>query len=160
MSGNSEESLAVKQQFAAWLEKKKWTYKEEEDEAAYIYRFELRGEDLPIDVIVVFEKERPQLAVLSRLPVTIPDEKKAEACILLNQINDASDFGKITMNPGSGKLRFRYCAFFGQCLVSDDFFAQVIFNSVNYLDDFNDRLLMYSKGMVPAETAMKGLLFQ
>ena len=107
MAGNSEESLAIKQQFAAWLEKKKWTYKEEEDEAAYIYRFELRGEDLPIDVIVVFEKERPQLAVLSGLPVTIPDEKKAEACILLNQINDASDFGKITMNPGSGKLRFR-----------------------------------------------------
>lgn len=159
MAANQEEAIAVKEQFSAWLDSKKWKYTSEEDENAYVFRFELKGDDLPLQLIVVFDKGRPQFTVLSGLPGTIPEEKRGEACFLLNQINDASDFGKITMNVQNGQLRFRHSEFFNQCLLSSDYFAQVIYTSANYIDDFNDRLLMYSKGMVSAENAMKGLLF-
>lgn len=159
MAGNQEQILAVRQQFIDWLGKMQWSFQEEEDEKAYVFRFELHGEDFPIKLIVVFEKDMPRFSVLSGLPGSIPGEKRAEACSLLNLINDASDFGKITMNAANGNLRFRYCAFYDQCLLGDAFFKQVIYNCANYIDDFNDRLLMYSKGMVTAEDSMKGLLY-
>ena len=78
---------------------------------------------------------------------------------MLNLINDASDFGKITMNTENGSLRFRYCAYYDQCLLSDAFFKHVIYNCATFIDDFNDRLLMFSKGMVSAEDSMRGLLY-
>lgn len=159
MAGNQEEVLAVRQQFTDWLSKKQWSFREEDAPSAYVFRFELHGEDIPINLVVVFEKDRAQFSVLSSLPGTIPEEKRGEAYALLNLINDASDFGKITMNTENGSLRFRYCAYYDQCLLSDAFFKHVIYNCATFIDDFNDRLLMFSKGMVSAEDSMRGLLY-
>ena len=103
MAGNQEEVLAVRQQFTDWLSKKQWSFREEDAPSAYVFRFELHGEDIPINLVVVFEKDRAQFSVLSSLPGTIPEEKRGEAYALLNLINDASDFGNngITTQQGT-----------------------------------------------------------
>ena len=132
------------------LNKKGWNFKESKDGELVIYS-SYQGEDIPIEFIVKIDEDRQVLQFLSMLPFAFPEDKRVDAAIAVCVVNYMLVNGSFDYNFESGKLLFRLTTCFVDSQIGEEFFMDMLATALLTTDEYNDKFLMLSKGVISIE---------
>lgn len=118
-------------------------------------RFGIIGDDLPMQFIMFIDADRELIRLLSPLPVIFDSKKINEGLLSINQANYSLADGSFDFDVISGKVNFRMIASFVDSLISKDVFQYMIDVASHTIDDYNDKMLMLSKGAMTIEEFFK-----
>lgn len=123
-----------------------WKYEKHEDNLAI--SCSARGDDLPVELTVTVDADRQVVMVLSRLPMNIPEDKRIDIAIAVSVANNNMVHGCFDFNLASGRLYFRMSNSFIDSRLGEDVFFYLVLCACRTVDEYNDRFLMLSKGMI------------
>ncbi len=144
-----QEAQKILDGFCRTMDNREWRYDRDDEEMSV--ETSVRGDDLPIKLRVVSDPGLSLLKLYSRLDFDIPSEKIVEAAIAVCLINDRLACGNFDLDVNSGTIFYRMSLPFSESLVSEEVYKFMIDFSVYIVDEFNDKLLMLSKGMLDAQ---------
>ncbi len=128
------------------LERKGWSYKTHEE--MLVVTCSVSGADIPMGLILIVDAERQLLKVLSRLPFTVPEDKRMElavaACVATFGLAD----GNFDYDVAKGTIDFRLTAVFGESKIGEGLFTYLVEFSSSVVDRYNDRFLALCKGLI------------
>ena len=113
-------------------------------------------EDFPVEYFIKIDVEREIAVFMSKLPFTMPEEKRVDGAIAVGVANNGIVNGSFDYNIASGEIYFKMAApFCGGVDLSQDVFAYLTFVGTSTIDAYNDKLFMISKGMMTVSDLMK-----
>lgn len=127
----------------------------EKDEEKLTIRFGIRGEDIPMDILVRIDAERQLITLLSHLPFTISEEKRLEVAIAVSVVNYKLADGSFDFDVTDGHMFFRMTSSFIESDIGSELFNYMIAISLHTIDDYNDKFLMLDKGLISIEKFME-----
>lgn len=110
-----------------------------------------RGDDLPMDLVIVVFEENQAVQVRSRLPMKVSEEKRAEMAVALAVANYGLVHGCFDFDVSEGDINFRITNTLHGCVLSQEAWMYLVYCACSTIDDYNDKLLMLSKGMLTLE---------
>ena len=138
------------------LEKRGWKYDKNEEEMSITSG--AKGEDLPVDILMKVDGERMLVALYSKLPYVVPEDKRVELAIAISVINNALVDGCFDYNPFNGNIVFRLTTSIMESHISKEAFEYMLLVSCQTVDIYNDKLLMVIKGVMSLEDLMKFIM--
>ncbi len=139
--------------FCEALTEKEWRFRADE-ENLNIHTGAV-GDDLPMEIMIDVNAERQLLLVISRLPLTVPEDKRIDFAIAINVINNGIVDGSFDYDIKSGSVYFRLTSSFLDSRIGKEAMMYMLLVSCSTIDDYNDKLLMISKGLLSLEDFMK-----
>ncbi len=115
------------------------------------------GDDLPMEFYIIIDAYFQQFKVKSPQPVTFSEEQIPEAAEILCAINNVLRFGFFALDIGDGTVMFNFYQLFMDSLISPDVWGFLIRMSVEIVDEYNDKLLMFAKGMIDKDSLLDKL---
>lgn len=146
---NLELAKATFETLCKSLDAQDWHYKK--DEEKLIIECGARGEDLPMDFNVHVDADRMIVSLLSFLPFKIQEDKRLEAAVAVCAINNVSIDGCFDYDVATGNLFFRMTNSFLESVLDEEVFKYMLILSCQFVDKYNDKFLMLSKGMITLE---------
>jgi len=144
---NMEKAQEVYATLVRMLDTRGWHY--EKDEAELVIRSGVKGDDLPIEFIVVVNPRQEVVEFLSRLPFQMSEEKRVDGAIAVCVANDGLCDGSFDYNIGNGNITFRLTSSYrGDSVLSEDLFEYMIMVSAATVDRYNDKFFMLTKNMM------------
>lgn len=110
----------------------------------------VQGDDLPIEIAVQVDVDRQVVLLLSEICV-IEEDKRVDAAVAVSAINNLLVNGSFDYDIGSGKIWFRMTNSFMESVLGYGVFEYMLYCSCQTIDEYNDRLLMLSKGLLSFE---------
>lgn len=143
---------AAKSMFATFcqaLDSNDWKYKKNEEKL----RIDCgaRGDDLPMDLVIDVDDERGFVMVISNLPFRIQEDKRVECAAAVCAVNNVLVHGCFDFNVADGNMFFRMTNSFIDSILSEDLCAYMLYCACQTIDEYNDKFLMLSKGMLSLE---------
>lgn len=123
-----------------------WKYEKHDEKLAISCT--ARGDDLPMELTATVDADRQVVMVLSRLPMNIPEDKRIDVAMAVSVANNLMVDGCFDFDLGSGRLYFRMTNSFIDSVLGEDLFFYLILCACHTVDEYNDRFLMLSKGMI------------
>ena len=108
----------------------------------------VRGDDLPIDMLVSVEAEKQMVLVLSRMPLVVPEDKRLDMALAVSFVNNMLVDGCFDYDINSGRVTYRMTNSFIESRLSEGLFKYLVFGSCQVIDEFNDKFLMLAKDMI------------
>ena len=130
-----------------------WHYTKKEDDL--IIECGAKGEDLPMDLTIICKVELQLLTLISHLPFTVPEDKRLDMAMAVSVINNRLANGCFDYNILEGKLFFRMSTSFLGIALGAETIEYIIYCSCGTIDEYNDKLLMISKGLLSLEQFLK-----
>lgn len=141
-----EQAKQVYQKIINMLDNRGWKYERHDEDL--VIASGVTGEDLPIAFIFAVKPQNHLVQFLSKLPVTMPEEKRIDgaiaACAASNHLIDGS-FDYDVMN---GSIVFRLTSSYLNSDISEDLLEYMLMVSAATIDEYNDKFLMLAKGMI------------
>ena len=109
------------------------------------------GDDLPMDIVIDVNVGRQLLLVVSVLPMTVPEDRRVEMAVAISFINNILVDGSFGFDLKSGRIIFRLTSSFIESTIGKDAFQYMLSCSCSMIDEFNDKLMMISHGMLSAD---------
>ena len=111
----------------------------------------IKGDDLPIDILMRVKTEQQVVQVRSILPFNMSEDKRVDGAIAVcvanyNMINGAFDY-----DISDGEISFRMCAPFHENELGHEQLEYMLMCTASTVDAYNDKFFMISKGMLPLE---------
>ena len=131
------------------LEKHEWHFKRNDD--ALKIDCGAQGEDLPISLTLIVDPDRAVVMLLSQLPFSIQEDKRLDLTIAVSAVNNSLVDGCFDYDVTSGRMIFRMTNSFLDSVISEELFTYMVFCSCQTIDEYNDKFLMVSKGMISVE---------
>ena len=131
------------------LDTRDWKYEKFEEDL--VIKAGIKGEDLPIEFIVVVKPKNEVVQLLSRLPFTIPEEKRVDAAIAVCVVNDSLVDGSFDYDITEGNITFRLTSSYRESELGADLFEYMILVSAGTIDDYNDKFFMLGKNMMSVQ---------
>lgn len=131
------------------LENHDWKYSKDEENLSI--ECGAQGEDLPMNLTVRINSEKQIVLLLSHLPFVIEEEKRLDVAIAVSAANNAIVDGSFDYDISDGHMFFRMTNCFIESQLSEEVFSYMLFCSSHTIDEFNDKFLMISKGMLSIE---------
>ena len=141
--------------FCRMLDNNDWNYKKDEEKLTI--ECGAQGDDLPMEITVKIDADRQVVMVLSHLPFVIKEDKRLEVAIAVSAINNALVDGCFDYDLANGRLYFRMTNSFIESKLSEEVFAYMLYCSCQTIDEYNDKFLMLSKGMISIEQFLSTL---
>ena len=126
------------------LDDRGWTYMPHDEDL--VITLNVRGEDIPMELLFHVDAKRNLLKVLSVLPLAAAEDKRVEMALAVCAVNDQLANGNFDLNLSDGKVVFRVAAPFEGGL-PDETIDYLIGVTCVTVDEYNDKLLMFNKGM-------------
>ena len=148
MADVNEMTLAktVYEDLCASLEKREWHFQKYEEDL--VITFGVSGEDIPMEFVLAVDPDYQLLRVFSKLPFTVPEDKRMElaiaTCVVSNKLADGSFDYDIT----NGTINFRLTASFRESKIGDGLFDYLIGCSSFTVDEYNDKFFALCKGLI------------
>lgn len=137
------------------LDKNGWHY--DKDEATLSIKCGIQGEDLPMDINIQVDVDKMIVLLISRIPFVIQEDKRLELAIAVSAINNTLVDGSFDYDIASGRMFFRMTNSFLESRIGEEVFAYMIFCSCQTIDEYNDKFLMLSKGIISIEQFLGSL---
>ncbi len=137
----------------AALDKRGWHYQKHDD--TLVVTFEVSGEDIPMDFVLAVDADRQLLRVFSKLPFTVPEDKRMELAIATCAATYGLVDGSFDYDIAKGTIVFRMTASFRESRIGDGLFQYLISCSCYTVDDYNDKFLALSKGLIDVDEFLK-----
>lgn len=122
--------------------------KYDKNEEELIVRSGIKGDDLPIDFIVVVKPRNEVVQFLSKLPFNMPEDKIIDGAIAASAANYGLVDGSFDYNIMDGSIIFRLTSSYRDSILSEDLFEYMIMVSAATIDEYNDKFFMLAKGMI------------
>ena len=135
------------------LDNMKWNYKVHDEELRI--SLGVNGDDLPMDIHILVRQKQEVVTLLSFMPYRIPEDKRVEIAMAICYINNRLINGCFDMDLANGSVSFRMVSSYRESILSEDLFHYMLNVSVATVDEYNDKLLMISKGMMTLEQLAK-----
>ncbi len=148
---------AAKSAFATlcrYLDGDDWRY--EKDEENLVVSLRAQGEDLPIEAIVKIEEERETVRFMSRMPCKVPEDKRIDMAIAVSIANNLLVEGNFDYDITDEKIIFVSVNSIAGSVLGEKAFAHIVLRGFNCIDEYNDKFLMLSKGMMTLEQFIEG----
>lgn len=137
------------------LEKLGWHYKKDAEDLKI--ECTVRGDDLPMEISVCIDAERRLILLFSRLPFVIQEDKRLDVAIAVSALNWRLVDGSFDYDIKSGRMFFRMTNSYLESMIGEELFVYMTMISCRTIDDYNDKLLMLSKGMLPLDKFLESL---
>ena len=157
MAGLKDMELA-KRTFATlcqMLDHDDWHYKKNEEDLSV--ECGAQGDDLPMELNFQVDAERMLVMVLSPLPFKIQEDKRLDVAIAVAAINNALISGFFDYDIKTGRMFFRMTNSFIESRLSEAVFHYMLRGACVVIDEYNDKFLMLSKGMLSIEQFLTDL---
>lgn len=151
---NKQRPEDVYQLLCDTLDKRKIRY--EKSGGDLLVKFEMAGKSMPIRILMMVDKERSLLKLLSPLPFAVPENKRLDMSLAVNALNNQLPEGNFDYEYASGRLCFRIASCFKDCEIAAAVPEYLLFLAGVVVDRFNDKLRMFSEGAVSLEQLMNG----
>ena len=127
----------------AMLTDKDWEF--QKDDKNLSIHCTAHGDDLPIEVDFRVNAERSIVTLLSVLPFTVPEEKRADMALAVTIANWPMVDGGFDYNFLNGRVIFRLTTSFMESLLSKEMFEYMLLVSCSTVDHYNDKFFMMAK---------------
>lgn len=128
------------------IERRGWSF--EKDEERLLVHFGVRGEDIPIQLVLVVDIKRQLIRVLSPLPFKMSEEKRMEGAIAACAASYGMIDGSFDYDIFDGSITFRMTASFMESIIGEGLFQYLISCCCAMVDKYNDRFLALDKGSI------------
>lgn len=128
------------------LDNRSWKYKRDDEDL--VVTFCVNGDDLPMDFIVMVNKDVPFVQVFSRLPFSFPEDKRVDGAIAVAVANWGYVNGCFEYDIAGGTVTFKLAQCFTDSTIGDQCFQYMFSVSCNMVDEYNDKFLSLSKGIM------------
>ena len=151
MDNDEQKLLKAKETFrniCDLLDEKQWAHKKDEEKMSIT--FTMRGDDIPMDFKIIVTT--PGLVKLfSWLPFKMSKEKTIETVMAINAINCRLVNGNFELDFEDNTVLFRVTQAYRDNPLGKEEFLYMVVISTKTVDDYNDKLLMLSKGTLTLE---------
>ena len=137
------------------LDAEDWKYKKDEENLCI--ECGARGEDLPIEFKVSIDADRMLVILLSNMSFSIREDKRLDVAIAISAINNVLVNGFFDYNLVTGNIIFRMTNSFIESKLGEEVFKYMVYTSCATIDEYNDKFLMLSKGMLSLEQFLESL---
>lgn len=131
------------------LDKDEWHYKKDEEELTI--KCGARGEDLPIEIIIQVDAGRQLVYLLSPMSFEIKEDNRLDVAVAISYINNMLVHGCFDYNINTGTIVFRMPNSFMDSTLGEEVFRYMLYCACKTVDEYNDKFLMLSKGMLSLE---------
>lgn len=148
MAEANELALAknVYEDLCAALEKRQWKYQKHDDDL--VVTFSVAGDDIPMDFVLAVDAQRQLLRVFSKLPFTVPENKRMDLAIATCVASYGLADGSFDYDIATGGIVFRLTASFRESKIGDGLFEYLIACSSATVDAYNDKFFALCKGLI------------
>ncbi len=146
---DAKEIKKAKEVFGAlikMLDGRNWTY--EKDEENFIVKSGVKGDDLPIEFILVVHPEKQVVQLLSWLTAELPEDKRLDGALAVCVANNGLCDGSFDYDLSDGKIMWRLTTSYRGSTVTPELFEYIIAVSASTIDQYNDRFFMLAKNMM------------
>ena len=130
----------------AALDERRWYY--EKDKENYTLNCKANGKDLMMEIDVSLDVDKRIVMILSRLPFTVPKERRDEMAEAICMINHALGEGCFDYHVKKGTVCFRMTSSYRGSVIAKSVFDRMIVMSFATVDQYNDKIFLYSLGAI------------
>lgn len=152
-----QEAKVVFDSLVAHLNNIKLNFAQEELEDRFVIRFNMSGDDIPMRFFLYVNPNQRIITLHSPQPVKFPEDKMDIGCKAICAINYRLSDGDFQIDIRDGEVLFNMSNSYAGSLISDEVFNYMLGMSINIVDEFNDKLLMLSKGLIDLDTLLESL---
>lgn len=107
-----------------------------------------RGDDLPMDMVVMVKPEAQVVSLLSPMPFKMSEDKRLDGAVAVAVANYGLINGTFDYDITDGEIRFRMVQSYRESILGGEVYNYMLVVSANTIDKYNDRFLMLSKGVI------------
>ena len=144
-----KQAMSVYETICRALESEDWKYTR--DDEKLVINCKARGEDLPLDLYFIVNPGAQVVSLISPMPFKIAEDKRVDLALAVCMVNDNLVNGCFDYNIANGNINFRMVSSFCESILSEKLFLYMLLVSAHTVDDYNDKFLMISKGMMSLE---------
>lgn len=137
------------------LDNNDWHYNKDEENLSITCG--AQGEDLPMEIKIKIDLDRMLVLLFSFMPFDIQEDKRIDAAIAVSAINNALVDGSFDYDISSGSIYFRMSNSFIDSKLGEEVFLYMLYCSCQTIDEYNDKFLMLSKGILSVEQFIASL---
>ena len=146
---NIKQAKTVYNTLCKALDSKKWKYQRHPEDM--VGTFTSTGDDIPMEFVVFIDSDRQLVRMLSRLPFKFPEDNRVDGAAATSYITYKLADGSFDYDYSTGEVTFRLTATFIDSLISEDLLLYMVACACYTVDEYNDKLLMVAKGMLPID---------
>ena len=150
---NMRKAVEVYNTLIHMLDTRDWKYEKHEDQL--LIKSGIRGDDLPIEFIVLVKPRNQVVQFYSSLPFKMPEDKRVEGALAVCIANYGLVDGSFDYDISDGEIRYRLTSSYRQSQLGEDLFEYMIMVAAATVDKYNDQFFMLSKGMMTIEQFME-----
>lgn len=145
-----DEAKALKQAQSVYeticktLDNRQWKYQRHDEDL--VISCGARGEDLPMDILLIVNPKAQVVSLISPMPFKIAEDKRVDGALAVCVANHGLINGSFDYNLADGQIRFRLVSSYRESILSEELFNYMIMVSAGTIDQYNDRFLMIAKG--------------
>lgn len=151
------EGKAIFESLVQHLHDIKLNFAQEEREEQFVIRFNMNGDDIPMRFFIYINPARQVITMHSPMPVTFPEDKIDLGCKAICAINYRLADGDFQIDIRDGEVLYNMSNCYAGSLISTEVFDYMLGMSINIADEYNDKLLMLSKGLIDFDTFKQSL---
>lgn len=144
-----KQAKAVFDALVNMLDTRGWHYEKHEEKL--LIKSGVKGEDLPIEFIVIVEPEVEVIRFISPMPFNMPEDKRVDGAIAVCVANYGLINGSFDYDISDGEIRFRLTTSYTGTVLSDDLLERMILVAASTSDQYNDKFFMLAKGMMTVQ---------
>ena len=126
-----------------------WKYTRHDDDK--VITLNMRGDDLPIEMILFVREKQQVVSLLSPIPSKAPEDKRIDAAVAVNVANYGIVCGSFDYDFSDGEIRWRAVLPYRDATITKDQVNFLVMVSATTIDKYNDKFLMLNKGMMSLE---------
>ena len=146
---NMRKAVEVYNTLIHMLDTRDWKYEKHEDQL--LIKSGIRGDDLPIEFIVLVKPRNQVVQFYSSLPFRMPEDKRVDAAIAVCVANYGLVDGSFDYDISDGEIRYRLTSSYRESTLGEDLFEYMIMVAASTVDQYNDKFFMLSKGMMSVQ---------
>lgn len=139
----------VYETICAMFDNKGYHYERHDDD--HVISCTVGGEDIPMDILFVVRDERQLVQLISPMPFRVPEDKRIDIALATTVINDRLVDGSFDFDMAEGRISFRLTTSYIESILGKELFEYMLMVSASTIDEYNDKFLMISKGMISFE---------
>ena len=135
-------------EFIKRLNKLKWNYSTGMANGNHVIRTGVQGDDVPIELHFVFDRERELTLVFSQLPTALPKEKIIEGAAAVAMMNHNILQGCFDLNTETGEIVFRLVDDWTGGFSDGNVCENMLGMTCQTVDRYNDKLIAFAEGKI------------
>lgn len=150
---NVKKAKEVYDALCRMLDDRDWKYEPHDDKL--LIRSGVKGDDLPVEFIMLVNPRNEVVQFLSSLPFKMPEDKRVEGALAVCAANYGLVDGSFDYDLSDGEIRYRLTCNYRDNMLSADQFEYMIMVSASTVDRYNDKFFLLAKGKMTIEEFME-----